>query len=152
MPSRTTWILAAAVAFALVACSGASPTPGPLGPETCDNGKDDNGDGKTDCLDPKCFSSPQCQVTVEDCTNGVDDNSDGFTDCADPYCAGMSCGTGCVCLNGMPNDGNGGGGGATGGGGGATGGGGGATGGGGGATGGGGGATGGGGGATGGGG
>lgn len=109
MSLRTTWILAAALACGLAACGGTAPNPGPPGPEICDNGKDDNGDGKTDCLDPKCFSDAHCQVTVEDCTNGVDDNNDGFADCADPYCAGVSCGPDCVCLNGVPNYGSGGG-------------------------------------------
>jgi hypothetical protein len=32
--------------------------------ELCDNGVDDNGDGKVDCADPACFTSPLCQRFV----------------------------------------------------------------------------------------
>jgi hypothetical protein len=43
------------------------------GVEICDNGKDDNADGKVDCDDPLCkyFSTPNCpNETVEFCGNG----------------------------------------------------------------------------------
>ncbi|MEW5743609.1 MAG: hypothetical protein AB1938_32155, partial [Myxococcota bacterium] len=117
MPARTTRTLLAALAlaFAAFACGGAPPN-NPPGPETCDNGKDDNGDGKTDCLDPKCFSHSHCKVTVEDCGNDSDDNNDGLIDCADPSCAGRECGFECTCLNGMKVYGQGGGSGGSGGG------------------------------------
>ncbi len=83
-----------------LACGGSMPTtPNETGPETCDNGKDDNGDKKVDCADPKCFSSAKCKVAVERCDNGVDDDNNGNTDCLDGACAGADCGAGCVCSN-----------------------------------------------------
>jgi hypothetical protein len=103
------------LALATFSCGGPPPHPNP-GPETCDNGKDDNGDGKVDCLDPKCFSHPHCKVTVETCANDSDDNADGLIDCADPTCAGRECGVNCTCLNGVKVYGNSGGGSGTGGG------------------------------------
>ncbi|MBL8955396.1 MAG: hypothetical protein JNK82_31770, partial [Myxococcaceae bacterium] len=83
-----------------LSCSGAPPVvPVELGPETCDNGKDDNGDKKVDCADPKCFSSAKCKIAVERCDNGVDDDNNGNTDCLDAACEGFDCGAGCVCRN-----------------------------------------------------
>ena len=108
MAARTTWILCAALAVLAAACGGTPPNPTP-GPETCNNGKDDNGDGKIDCLDPKCFADAHCQVMMETCTNDTDDNGDSLVDCADPTCAGQSCGVGCTCLNGIKDYGTGGG-------------------------------------------
>jgi len=72
----------------------------------CVNGKDDDGDGATDCDDSGCATYFQC--VQEDCSNQVDDNGDGLTDCDDPTCAGQ---TACVpetCDNGQDdnNDGH----------------------------------------------
>src|SRR3954470_11502055 len=93
-------LLPAALASVIaLSCGGTNPGPGPLGPETCDNGKDDNGDGKTDCADPKCFTNAKCRVKVELCDNGVDDDGNGDTDCLDLACAGQDCGFGCTCNN-----------------------------------------------------
>ena len=55
---RGNFVTAAAVALAVwtgmtAGCFGA-------GPETCDNGTDDNGDGLVDCADPLCAASPVC--------------------------------------------------------------------------------------------
>jgi subtilisin-like proprotein convertase family protein len=47
------------------AAPDASPDAAPdamLGPETCDNSVDDNGDGKADCEDPKCGEFFPCQA------------------------------------------------------------------------------------------
>ena len=87
------------VACLMVAACGDKP-PGPpvLGPEICDNKKDDNGDGKVDCADPKCFKDVKCSGTSERCDNGIDDNGNGKTDCMDPMCEGQACGPGCVCV------------------------------------------------------
>jgi len=52
-------------ALIILACGKpAAPPPPPLGPETCDNGKDDNGDQKVDCADPKCFSAAVCSAAT----------------------------------------------------------------------------------------
>ncbi|HEY1087125.1 MAG TPA: hypothetical protein VGE37_05495, partial [Archangium sp.] len=72
-------------AVIMAACGTTPPEPGPLGPETCDNRKDDNGDGKVDCADPKCFTDAKCRgAPAERCDNQIDDNDDRLTDCADP--------------------------------------------------------------------
>jgi hypothetical protein len=56
-------------------------------PEICDNGIDDDGDGKTDCADPKCMNSPMCKPL--DCSTCI----------VDAYCCTIaaSCGAGCTC-------------------------------------------------------
>lgn len=87
------------VLMALAACGT---KPAVSSNEICDNRKDDNGDGKVDCLDPKCFQNVACRVmTREDCTNTVDDDGNGLTDCGDSACEGESCGAGCLCLGGV---------------------------------------------------
>jgi len=98
MKSGFIWVaLTGALAFS---CGSGAPNGNNVtGPETCDNGKDDNGDKKVDCADPKCFSSPKCKVSVERCDNGVDDDNNGNTDCLDMACQGADCGYGCRCDN-----------------------------------------------------
>lgn len=45
--------------------------------ENCNNGKDDDGDGKVDCDDPDCYNSNVCKPTCSDYDNdGVCDNVD----------------------------------------------------------------------------
>ncbi|MBL8910695.1 MAG: hypothetical protein JNM17_08345 [Archangium sp.] len=103
----------------VVSCGKQNPTNGPTGPEDCTNHVDDNADGKTDCLDPKCFMSASCRMVTERCDNNVDDNGDGATDCADPFCNGQACGFDCTCIGGIRvigGTGGGSGGGASGGG------------------------------------
>ena len=85
----TPLILAAALGSA---CGTKPPVTGPRGPETCTNKVDDNGDGKIDCLDPKCFQDAACRGMGERCDNDVDDNGDGLADCGDPFCEGKTCG------------------------------------------------------------
>lgn len=70
-----------------------------LGPETCTNGIDDNGDGKIDCFDPKCIDTSGCAFG-EICDNARDDNSNRLVDCADPQCEGQGCGPSCLCVGG----------------------------------------------------
>ncbi len=56
----------------------------------CNNGRDDNCDGRIDCADPTCTRDPVCCVPAvggEVCNNGVDDDCNGLVDCADPSCA-----------------------------------------------------------------
>jgi len=63
--------------------------------EDCDNGLDDDADGRTDCADDDCVGFAPC--SMEDygapmdyferyCDDGVDNDSDGLTDCEDPDC------------------------------------------------------------------
>lgn len=88
------------LACALVlSCGGV--TPRRLGPENCTNKIDDNGDGKVDCSDPKCFDDEACQGQVEKCDNDIDDNVDGKVDCLDVQCVAQSCGQGCTCIGGV---------------------------------------------------
>lgn len=56
----------------------------------CQDGLDDDADGKSDCADTDCHGREGCPVPITQetgrCTNLVDDDSDGATDCADPDC------------------------------------------------------------------
>jgi hypothetical protein len=70
------------LALAVAGCPGPGAVPFTF--EICDNGLDDDSDGRTDCADPLCERTPRCE---EDCTNGVDDNEDGAADCDDGSCA-----------------------------------------------------------------
>jgi hypothetical protein len=83
--------------------------------EICDNGEDDDNDGRTDCDDSRdCRDDPACagegegegDPGGENCTNGVDDDGDGDVDCEDveclfnsPVCAGDE-----ICGNGLDDD------------------------------------------------
>ncbi|MCB9795411.1 MAG: hypothetical protein H6741_22125 [Alphaproteobacteria bacterium] len=51
--------------------------------EDCDNGRDDDLDGLTDCEDADCVEDRACQ---EVCGNRDDDDLDGLTDCEDEDC------------------------------------------------------------------
>ena len=61
----------------------------------CNDGIDNDEDGKTDCEDSDCNSAPECQssnntnnVTTEEiCDDGKDNDNDGDTDCADSDCS-----------------------------------------------------------------
>lgn len=57
-------------------------------PEVCDNGVDDDVDGRTDCADADCNGAPGCGPAGEICGNGRDDDGDGVADCADADCFG----------------------------------------------------------------
>ena len=87
----------------LLIVAGCPPTPAPvtpvLGPENCKNNLDDNGDGKIDCLDPKCIETSSC-VFGEICDNARDDNNNLLIDCADQQCEGQGCGLNCLCVGG----------------------------------------------------
>ncbi|HSN97513.1 MAG TPA: PPC domain-containing protein, partial [Candidatus Nanopelagicales bacterium] len=56
-------------------------------PEVCNDGLDNNCDGKIDCADTACFFAPNCAPTQELCNNGLDDDNDTLIDCLDPDCA-----------------------------------------------------------------
>ena len=66
--------------------------------EDCDDGIDNDGDGKKDCKDDDCAA--EC---VEDCSDGKDNDGDLYADCDDTDCATA---TGCVevCGDGADND------------------------------------------------
>lgn len=52
----------------------------------CDDARDDDCDGNTDCADPDCTSKCSCEPTETKCTDGVDDDCDGLLDCSDQDC------------------------------------------------------------------
>jgi hypothetical protein len=70
----------------------------PPGVEQCTNGRDDDGDGATDCADSNCDGQGcgtdrvcrggacVCRGSGEDCLNGHDDDCDGQVDCEDDDC------------------------------------------------------------------
>src|SRR4051812_20807989 len=88
MLARLSALILLTGAFSLTACSPAKPAPPPPGgPEVCDNGVDDDNNGKTDCADPVCFHNTSCVTAVELCGNGADDDGNNLIDCADPACA-----------------------------------------------------------------
>ncbi len=52
--------------------------------EICNDGKDNDRDGKKDCADADCANSIYCVREI--CNNGIDDNLNGYTDCNDADC------------------------------------------------------------------
>ncbi|MBX3272096.1 MAG: hypothetical protein KF729_17655 [Sandaracinaceae bacterium] len=88
----------------------------PLFETRCDDGIDDDDDGRTDCEDEDCegaacdVAGGRCRFAACDgcrgaptetmCGDGVDDDCDGLRDCADPDCDGIECGPdGIVCAS-----------------------------------------------------
>jgi hypothetical protein len=71
--------------------------------EVCDDGRDNNGDGRRDCADLDCIFDPACP---EICNNGTDDDGDGLSDCRDGRCQLASeCAE--ICFNRFDDDGDG---------------------------------------------
>lgn len=63
--------------------------------EICNDGVDNDCNGRTDCMDPICMGTPACGMMcvpvapIEfNCNDGRDDDCNGLRDCADPACAG----------------------------------------------------------------
>lgn len=95
-------------AYPILMCIGGAPQ------ETrCDNGQDDDGDGRIDCqagnADENCVSGEcglgcvltNCVRRETHCADGRDNDNNNGTDCADQAdCNDQSCGTGCVCRTG----------------------------------------------------
>ena len=52
--------------------------------ESCQGGKDEDGDGDIDCADSECVADPAC--LKEDCVADGDEDQDGLINCADPDC------------------------------------------------------------------
>ena len=82
-----------------VSMYGAPPVP-PHTAEVCDDGIDNDRDGRTDCTDDDCSRDGACEaVTVygappieENCADGLDNDGDGRADCADNDCnAAQNC-------------------------------------------------------------
>ena len=74
--------------------------------ENCYDGKDNNGDGKVDCADPKCAFENDCKIENINfnCADGIDNDGDGSVDCADSECdcTGIE-----ICNNRLDDDGDG---------------------------------------------
>ena len=92
---------------------------------SCNNGRDDDLDGRTDCEDEDCLMAGVCgeyipntdepypEDTFESCSDGIDNDDDGTFDCGDRGCQSIRelC---CLaefddesCSDGQDNDGNG---------------------------------------------
>lgn len=57
--------------------------------EICDDGIDNDGNSLSDCDDPACSGSANCQTTaIEICGDGLDNDNNGLSDCDDPVCIG----------------------------------------------------------------
>lgn len=90
------------------------PDPGCVGDncvEDCANGRDDDADGRRDCLDPDCNGVQGCELDQEQtCDDGFDNDGDTVTDCADPSCDKVGLcefGQESSCADGVDNDGDG---------------------------------------------
>ncbi len=83
------------------------------GEVNCNDGLDNDTDGKIDCADPDC-NLQRCgdwcvckalKKTEQNCTDGLDNDGDGEIDCADEDCGGAGCGDGgCNCFNGQKTE------------------------------------------------
>ena len=79
---------------------------GAVGGEICDNQKDDDNDGKTDCSDPECFSFAQCCFDL--CSDGTSIcDTGGVRSCAlnattkcRSFAPAIACNNGLVCSGG----------------------------------------------------
>ncbi|MCU7937593.1 MAG: discoidin domain-containing protein [Candidatus Thiodiazotropha sp. (ex Dulcina madagascariensis)] len=77
--------------------------------EICGDGLDNDSNGVSDCADPVCASTLECQPPVEICGDGIDNNANGLIDCDDPLCsATVACVPPAVeiCGDGIDNDAN----------------------------------------------
>jgi hypothetical protein len=78
----------------------------------CNNGVDEDEDGRIDCADPSCNllscgDGCRCEYSRKaevSCGDGVDSDDDGWLDCGDTDCDGRSCGDGCTCVDAAPKE------------------------------------------------
>jgi hypothetical protein len=80
-----------------VCCGGSKPAAA----EVCNDGKDNDCDGKVDCDDTDCAHAANCEICVpeltwEFCTDGKDNDCNGLVDCDDPQCQDTAF---CVCTD-----------------------------------------------------
>jgi hypothetical protein len=80
----------------------------PPNKEVCNNGVDDDKNGKTDCADTACQNEEVCKVPPKEiCNNGIDDDKNNKIDCADGACVNNDA---CkspsqeICNNGIDDD------------------------------------------------
>lgn len=82
----------------------------PASESDCDDGTDNDNDGKIDCEDSDCTSNhTACPTTETNCTDGVDNDHDTKSDCQDSDCASnpaCSPTTETNCTDGVDNDGD----------------------------------------------
>ncbi len=60
-------------------------------PARCQDGRDNDDDGLTDCLDSDCSDNPRVDFCGDEtdgprCSDVIDNDGDGFTDCESPVC------------------------------------------------------------------
>ena len=72
--------------------------------EKCNNGVDDNGDGRADCDDPQCSQARVCQPEI--CDDKIDNNDDDLVDCDDPQCSQARVCQPEICNDGVDNNDN----------------------------------------------
>ncbi len=58
--------------------------------EICDDGSDEDADGRTDCDDDDCFGVAPCDIAETNCADSGDNDGDGATDCDDSDCEDAS--------------------------------------------------------------
>lgn len=76
-------LLGAALAYGCTASIDGNPDR----PEDCNDLRDNDNDGTTDCEDTDCANTSNCEEGAEDCKNLADDDGDTLADCDDPDCA-----------------------------------------------------------------
>src|SRR3954463_5898371 len=102
-----TWTRLSFLALAAIALGACNPAGKPEGTETCDDRLDNDGDLKTDCADPDCFSAAVCCFDL--CTDGTSlcaaggvrsCELDSLTGCR-RFGAPMACQSALVCSGGV---------------------------------------------------
>jgi hypothetical protein len=73
--------------------------------EICNDGIDNDGDTRIDCLDVDCVGAPGC--SSEDCDDNIDNDLDAFIDCADADCDTSPDCISEICTNSIDDDGDG---------------------------------------------
>lgn len=92
------------IAFVLLGgCSIVFGYPEPA-PEICDNGDDDDRDGRHDCDDDECTATAACDEHGERCGDGLDSDGDMLVDCRDPGCDPVCGERDDNCTDGRDND------------------------------------------------
>ena len=86
---------------------------GGLGGLVCNDGLDNDGDGRVDAADPGCVGATDADETDPrtQCNDAIDNDADGWTDLLDPICVSVlvlleddGFGRGAQCNDGVDND------------------------------------------------